>query len=133
MIPPFSNDGLLPPGVYPATLAEIQERYGSQSEIRRAQFESIQWMTQTAQRAGIRRIILNGSFATDIMEPNDGDCVLLIGDAPPLDADALAQLESGFPFLEIYLARQLEFDDFVWRFFAQDRDSNRKGMIEVLL
>jgi hypothetical protein len=37
MIPPFNELGFLPPGVHAATLAEIRDRFGGFSEIRRAQ------------------------------------------------------------------------------------------------
>jgi len=76
MIPPFDDSGCLPPGVHPATLAEIEERFGCQSELRRVQMESVRWMVDLAVRAGAQRIVLNGSFVTDIMEPNDVDCVV---------------------------------------------------------
>lgn len=79
MIPAFDAEGFLPPGVHRATLDEIRGRFGGPSEIRRAQMESIGWMIDLAARAGVLRIILNGSFVTDIIEPNDVDCVLLIG------------------------------------------------------
>jgi hypothetical protein len=71
MIPPFDELGYLPAGVHPATLAQIAERFGSSSELRRVQMESVRWMIDLAVRAGVQRIVLNGSFATDIMEPND--------------------------------------------------------------
>jgi hypothetical protein len=35
MIPPFDDSGCLPPGIHPASLAEIEDRFGRQSEIRR--------------------------------------------------------------------------------------------------
>jgi len=85
VIPDFTDTGYLPPGVYPATLDEIEARFGLQSEIRRAEMESIRWLVDLATRAGIQRIILNGSFVTDIIEPNDVDCVLLIRRGFPID------------------------------------------------
>ncbi len=67
MIPPFDDSGFLPPGVHPATLAEIEARFGILSELRRVQMESVRWMVELAVRAGVQRIVLNGSFVTDIM------------------------------------------------------------------
>ncbi len=46
MIPSFDDFGCLPPGVHPATLAEIEERFGRQSEVRRVQMESVRWMVE---------------------------------------------------------------------------------------
>jgi hypothetical protein len=79
MIPEFSEQGYLPPGIHRATLAEIEERSGRGTEIRRAQMQSLYWLVDLARRAGIERLILNGSFVTDAFEPNDVDCVLLMG------------------------------------------------------
>jgi hypothetical protein len=77
MIPSFDEFGCLPPGIHPATLDEIDARFGRQSEIRRVQMESVRWMVDSAAKAGAERIVLNGSFVTDIIEPNDVDCVVL--------------------------------------------------------
>ncbi|MCC7291426.1 MAG: hypothetical protein IT449_05105 [Phycisphaerales bacterium] len=133
MIPPFDDSGFLPPGVHPATLAEIEERFGRGSELRRAQMESVQWMVELAGHAGVRRIVLNGSFVTDIMEPNDVDCALLLAADYPRDAAAAEELVNGLPFLEILRVEQAEFDRLIHRFFATDRHGLGKGMIEVSL
>ncbi len=133
MIPPFDDSGFLPPGVHPATLAEIEARFGRGSELRRAQMESVRWMVDLALRAGVQRIVLNGSFATDIMEPNDVDCVLLLAGDYPRDAAASEELVKGLPFLEILRVEQQEFDRLIHRFFATDRHGLGKGMIEVSL
>ena len=45
--------------------------------------ESIRWLADLAKRAGVERLIINGSFVTDVPEPNDVDCVLLIGPGFP--------------------------------------------------
>jgi len=131
VIPAFNADGFLPPGVHSATLPEIRDRFGGPSEIRRAQMESIRWLIDLAARAGVQRIILNGSFVTNIIEPNDVDCVLLIG--PSKDPLAEDELLQGLPFLDIALVGQKDFDYFVNRFFAVDRRLQIKGMIEIIL
>lgn len=96
------------------------------------QMESVRWMIALAMRAGVQRIILNGSFVTDIMEPNDVDCVLLIGSDFPKDRAAESALLKGLPFLDVALVDQVDFDYFVNRFFAFDRVRQAKGMIEVI-
>ena len=132
MIPSFNESGCLPPGLHPATLAEIETRFGRQSELRKVQTESVCWMVELAIRAGIERIVLNGSFVTDIMEPNDVDCVLLIGAGSTKDAAAENELLQGLPFLDVLLVGPTDFDYFVNRFFAFDRVRQSKGMIEVI-
>ncbi len=132
MIPPFDDAGCLPPGVHRASLAEVEARFGVQSELRRVQMESVRWMVDLARRAGVQRIVLNGSFVTDIMEPHDVDCVLLIGHGFPADPVAEAELNAGLPFLDIALVGQPDFDEFVDEVFATDRFGTPKGMVEVV-
>ncbi len=132
MIPPFDDSGWLPPGVHPATLAEIEDRFGRQSELRRVQMESVRWMVDLAVRAGVQRIVLNGSFVTDTMEPNDVDCVLLVPDGFPSSAGAEAELAQGLPFLDMWLVGQADFEELVSITFASDRYGAPKGVVEVV-
>lgn len=131
MIPPLNDLGFLPPGLHRATLTEVEARFGSGSELRRVQMESVRWMVDLAVRAGVRRIVLNGSFVTDIIEPNDVDCVMLIGRGFPTDPIAEAELDAGLPFLEMKLVGQADFDDYVNDTFGTDRMGVPKGIIEI--
>lgn len=133
MIPQFNEHGYLPAGVHTASFGEVAERFGLQSEIRRAQAESLRWLVELAKKAGVARLILNGSFVTETLEPNDVDCVLLIGQGFPRDATAEAELLAGLPFLEIDMVNQDGFDLLVESIFATDRHRIPKGMVEVLL
>jgi hypothetical protein len=132
MIPPFTDSGWLPPGIHEATVAEIDARFGRQSELRRVQMESVRWMVDLALRAGVERIVLNGSFVTDIIEPNDVDCVLLIEHGFPADTAAEAELNKGLPFLELKLVGEIDFDEYVKEIFSTDRMGIPKGMIEIV-
>jgi len=89
-------------------------------------------MVELAVRAGVQRIVLNGSFVTDIIEPNDVDCVLLIGPGFPADTVAAAELISGLPFLEVNLVGRTDFDELVNVTFGTDRMGTPKGMVEVI-
>lgn len=113
-------------------LDEVDARFGQLSELRRAQMDSIRWMVDLAERAGADRIILNGSFVTDIMEPNDVDCVLLFSERRRKNRNAFRELQTGLPFLDIALTEQSDFDDFVNEVFSADRFGVPKGMIEVI-
>jgi hypothetical protein len=132
MIPPFNEHGYLPPGIHPATLDDVAARFGGGSEVRRVQIESLRWLVDLARRAGIDRLVINGSFVTDVSEPNDVDCVLLLGVGFPRDQEAEAELIAGLPFLELSLVNQADFDLLVDQFFATDRLSVGKGLIEVI-
>ena len=133
MIPPFNENGYLPPGIHKASLDEIAERFGRQSEMRMAQMDSVRWLVDLVRHAGVERMILNGSFVTAIREPNDVDCVLLMMPDAPKDQTVETVLEDGLPFLEVDVVSRSEFDYFVERFFAADRRRILKGMIEVIL
>lgn len=132
MIPPFDENGYLPPGIHPARLDEIAVRFGRESEVRRAQMESLRWLVDLAQRAGVERLVVNGSFVTDTLEPNDVDCVLLIGAGFAHDQAAESELIAGLPFLELSFVNQADFDLLVGQFFATDRQAVSKGMVEVI-
>ncbi len=132
MIPEFDDRGYLPSGVHRASVEEIAVRFGEQSELRRVQMQSVRWLVDLAVRAGVERVVLNGSFVTEILEPNDVDCVLLIGRGFPRDQVAESELLAGLPFLEIELVNREAFDLLVEAFFATDRHQIPKGMIEVM-
>jgi hypothetical protein len=131
MLPDCNDDGYLPPGIHRAALEEIATRFGEGSELRQTQIESLRWLVDLAWRAGVQRIVVNGSFVTDKLEPNDVDCVLLIGSDFPHDADAEAELLSGLPFINLELVDQEGFQQYTERTFATDRNFVAKGMVEV--
>jgi hypothetical protein len=131
MIPHCNEDGYLPPGIHQATLEEIAARFGQEAELRRAQMESLRWLVDLARRAGVRRVVVNGSFVTDKLEPNDVDCVLLIGPDFPRDAAAEAELLAGLPFINLELVDLEAFQQLTERTFATDRNLVPKGMVEV--
>lgn len=131
MIPPCNEDGYLPPGIHPATLEEIAARFGHESELRQVQMQSLRWLVDLAWRAGVRRIVVNGSFVTDKLEPNDVDCVLLIGPGFPSDPRAEAELLAGIPFINLELVDAEAFREFTETTFATDRNLIAKGMLEV--
>src|SRR5438067_1636841 len=98
MIPEFNDDGYLPPGIHRATLEEIAKRFGQEPELRQAQTQSLRWLLDLAKRAGVQRLIIDGSFVTDKWEPVDVDCVLLAGPDFPQDKAAELELRDGLPF-----------------------------------
>jgi hypothetical protein len=132
MIPPLNTDGYLPPGIHAATLREIEARFGRDSELRRVQMESLRWLVKLAWLAGVKRIVVNGSFVTDKLEPNDVDCVLLVESGFPSDDTAAAELLGGLPFVNMEVVDGDAFEHFTQKTFATDRDLVAKGMVEVI-
>ena len=133
VIPELNDVGYLPPGIHLASLDEIAVRFGQESELRRAQMESIRWLVEMAKKPGIRRMILNGSFVTDVFEPNDVDCALLVTEEFPVDWDAATDLDDGLPFVDLHMVEVNEFAILVQMIYATDRNSAPKGVIEVTL
>jgi len=131
MLPQFNEKGSLPPGIHRASLEEIVDRFGQGSELRKAQAESLQWLMPLCKDAGIVRVLINGSFVTDVLEPNDVDCVLLQGPDYHRNSVAAGQLLEGLPFLELKIVESAEFDLYAEVLFASDRDLEAKGIVEV--
>lgn len=132
MIPPFNDDGYLPPGIHPATLEEVAARFGGESELRRVQLESLRWLVELAWRAGVMRIVVNGSFVTDRVEPNDVDCVLMVTDDFPRDSAAADELAAGLPFMTFEFVKPSGLRAFTEVIFATDRNLAAKGMVEII-
>lgn len=81
MIPDFTSDGVLPPGIHTTTLGEFERRFSvfDRSDRRKKLFVKLNRLVQEAQKSGIaKRILIAGSFVTDKPEPNDFDCVLVL-------------------------------------------------------
>ena len=133
MIPDFDERGYLPPGIHPATIDEVEQRFGKQSEIRRVQFESICWLFDLARKAKVTKFIINGSFVTDVIEPNDVDCALLIEEFTPMDQDIILDILDGLTFLDIQVVKKEGYDYLVEPIYATDRWRVPKGVVEVLL
>jgi len=132
MLPDFSAHGYLPPGIHPASLAEILQRFGSDTELRRVQGESLGWTVDLARQAGAKRIVVNGSFVTAVEDPNDIDCVLLIDASFSRNANAVSELIAGLPFVNLDMVDEDGFAMLTERFFATDRNLVPKGMVEVI-
>jgi hypothetical protein len=145
MIPQFTDEGLLPPGVHQTGLEEIKEKMGW-SRKRRELLEGLEEALDLMASCGVVRAYLDGSFVTDKDRPNDIDgCYDLAEDVTAEDLKRLApifppslsnraetkrrfgvdffpaagtELGSGQPFL---------------RFFQTDREGHKRGVLSVEL
>ncbi len=73
MIPGLTEDGCLPAGVHQASLEEVRDRFGRQSAARRRLFNGLTRAVENLGEAGVKRVYVDGSFATDKPVPNDVD------------------------------------------------------------
>ncbi len=132
MIPTFDKNGYLPPGIHAATMDEIEATFGSGSEIRRVQMNSLRWLMELVGEASVLRVVLNGSWVTSEPEPADIDCVLLAGPDWGKSPEVEQQLQDGLPFISPQIGNEAVFDSFVTRIFSSDRAYQQRGMIEVI-
>jgi hypothetical protein len=89
---------------------------------------------EAARKAGIRRLMVNGSFVTGKLCPNDVDLVVLPGPDYPRHRQRLESDELVWPFLQIVVAADdADFEAWAARQFATDRRRRSKGVVEVMI
>lgn len=79
MLPPFDDRGNLPPGVHRCSVEELAQRFGHGSPERQVEMSELREFFHWCRRAGILRVLVNGSFTTAKKSPNDADVVVLPG------------------------------------------------------
>lgn len=72
MIPDFNEDGNLPAGIHPATLAEIEEKFASNLK-RKGHFERLLLLIDDLKAIGCKIIYIDGSFISKRALPGDID------------------------------------------------------------
>ena len=141
-IPPFDENGNLPPGVHWTTWEEFKEQFGTTSK-RELMLDGLTEAMTHLKAAGCRAIYINGSFVTNEVKPNDFDACwdieedidfnYLRTNAPALlrffDRAGLKSKYKG----EIYPSQQPvgNYGIMSLDFFQRDRDQNRKGIIAI--
>ena len=134
MLPTFDDLGNLPPGIHRCSVAELVARFGSGSDEREAEISELLRFIEAAKTAGVRRLLVNGSFVTGKLSPNDVDVVFLPGSAYPGPGQKLDSEELVWPFLQIIVAADdADFEAWAVRQFATDRKKHAKGVVEVTL
>ncbi len=141
-LPAFREDGYLPDGIHVSSEAEFILRFGKQNRRRRRLAPRLKRWIDLGRVVGAIRLIIDGSFVTAKMEPEDVDAVMLL----PLNfAEQLEQaIDAALELEEMFLTRQPEEifaaedeSDFqAWcEFFGRTRepDGRRKGLVEIIL
>jgi hypothetical protein len=92
---------------------------------------SIFWI---GRKVGIRRVIVNGSYVTAKISPNNVDIVVLPGPDYPRGEPASDHQSVRWPFLQILVATDdADLREWSLKDFGSDRNRHAKGVIEVLL
>jgi hypothetical protein len=134
MLPDFDEHGYLPFGIHSCPIDELVARFGSGSSEREIEIQELIQFIDWAKRAGVRRLIVNGSFVTEKESPNDVDIVILPGADYPRDQRPIGEQEMLWPYLQIFVADD-DADLVTWAIqdFGTDRQDQRKGVVEVIL
>jgi len=126
VIPAFDSNGNLPPGIHRCTVDEIVTRFGHGSSERQVETSQLVQFVDWARQAGVRRLLVNGSYITSKAEPNDVDLVVLPG------AVVIEASEIQFPFLHVQVALDdADVEQWAKVDFGKDRNDNPKGILEV--
>jgi hypothetical protein len=134
MLPAFDEFGNLPPGIHRATIEDVVQRFGAGSPERDVEGQELLQFIEWARRAGVRRLVVNGSFVTATPAPNDVDLIILPGPDYPRDQPSDIDEEVRWPFLQVLVAAD-EDDMERWALldFGTDRKQRPKGVVEVIL
>jgi hypothetical protein len=134
MLPPFDDFGNLPAGIHSCTIEELVSRFGTGSEERETEINELLNFIDAAKKAGVQRLMVNGSFVTGRLAPNDVDVVILPGPDYPRQSRELESNELIWPFLQIIVAADdADFESWAVKQFSTDRRRRAKGVVEVIL
>jgi hypothetical protein len=142
-LPEFTEFGDLPEGNHQASLAEVVARFGTGMAQRQAVTDRLRRIYGLALATGyLDRVVVFGSYVSDIDEPNDVDVILVMGndfraeDCPTESlvlfdqARANAELEASIFWVrpDMLLGEPLE--QFL-AFWQTKRDGQRRGVVEI--
>jgi hypothetical protein len=143
MIPRFTDEGLLPPGVHETDLEELKEKMGW-SRKRRELLEGLEEALKLMASCGVVRVYLDGSFVMDKDRPNDVDGFYDLAES--VTAEDLGRLAPIFPPSPTNRAeakRRFGVDFFpaaatelgsgqpFLRFFQTDREGRERGVLSL--
>ncbi len=141
-LPRLTQDGVLPRGVHRATLAEVRHAFGGGTARRAELILALEEALDHAGKAGVLRVLINGSFVTRKKEPRDIDIVFQVSDAfaerlAGAQPDAIwvgERLREAHPkHLDVFVAvDELEWASWV-SLFEGDTWAGKKGLVEVVL
>jgi hypothetical protein len=142
-IPPFTDDGDLPVGVYSASLREAVEWFGGPPARRKVIAARLERIYRVAAATGyLYRFIIFGSFVTAKPEPGDVDVFMLMDDgfdASMLVGDARllfdhATADTFFGASVFWLRRLAAFDgeQTAVEYWQIKRDGSLRGILEVV-
>ena len=140
-IPPFTKDGLLPPGIHSTTMPEVERRLGFSPQRRSLIENGLKPVAQELRRLGFSEVYLGGTFVSTKSSPDDIDGYLHTRlDSKTLDAIVQRQETWRTRYqLDFYPAYEdLEGESSVaywqsWFGHTDDEPPKEKGIIKLTL
>lgn len=142
MLPAFTAEGNLPPGVHWAEWPEINQRFG-QNRHRVKLLEGLRIAIEELRAAGCKTVFLDGSFVTEKAQPNDFDACWDLADVDPdkldpvfLDFDnSRAGQKARFSgeFFPAQFSESVSGKTFLDFFQTDKQTGNRKGIVGLNL
>ncbi len=139
MIPRLNENGYLPRGIHKATVQEIKRRFGRGSTQRVELFEGITSVVRLLRRhkGSVRGLLLDGSYVTSKEQPEDFDCIVILGESFDFGSPEAGRLRRAKELFNGHVLAVMETDAGERRrlveFFGHDRDGKPKGLVEVAL
>jgi hypothetical protein len=142
-LPEFNEFGDLPEGRHVASLAEVVTRFGSGTAQRAAVTDRLRRIYELAVAAGhLDRLVIFGSYVSDVAEPNDIDVILVMQDdfrPESCPAESLALFDHGRAGAELgasifWVRPGMLLGEPLEEFLAhweQKRDGRRRGIVEI--
>lgn len=140
MLPPFTPEGVLPPGCHRATWSDLIDRFGG-SPRRDRLLDGLLRVGQNLRDAGARVIWLGGSFVTSKSEPDDFDGVwlprtvnlnvvdpILLDEVDLRNGRAKQKAKYGG---ELLIGFESNSGQAFQAFLQQDRDGNLQGIVRL--
>lgn len=142
-LPNFDDEGDLPLGVHPASLAEVLERFGSLGAGRIGIGLRLKRINDVAHATGhVRRFVVFGSFVTAKEHPNDVDVFLVMDNAfdpALLDREAqrlfdhvAAQDQFGASVFWLRELACLEGEQGAVEYWQVKRGGDLRGIVEII-
>lgn len=141
MIPGFTREGQLPPGVYDVTLREIRQRFGKENPTRKRLMKGLEHVVRRARRARGKWLYVDGSFTTSKPDPADWDGALVMPrhfnmagrDGVVLIDHASVKAEYGGDLLVVMEDDKTLLDLYVGKLLSHDREGREKGILRIRL
>ena len=144
-IPALDDEGFLPFGIHSCNLDELRERFGTfqRSDRRIPLCDKLELYVKELASTGLAKaLIVDGSFATAIDEPNDIDLVLVLAadhnletTVRPFEYNTLSKrMVSKLYSFDLLVARENSPELEKYLIFFQQvkyRDDRRKGVLKV--